>query len=139
MDSQFKCSSPPVCIPMSHRCNGQIDCADKSDERNCREYPSDVIFPSFGLGDAVFALYRFFEFSVVPPVFLRSHLSLAFQVSRYAIFPSEFQSAFFSSTTTGGGTCIDILSYYQEVHMHTNTNNHPHTCMQTIIAMLYND
>lgn len=35
LDCGFKCSSSGECLEMSHRCNGKVDCLDKSDEMNC--------------------------------------------------------------------------------------------------------
>lgn len=37
LPSQFKCSHPSRCIPGIFRCNGQDNCGDGEDERDCRE------------------------------------------------------------------------------------------------------
>lgn len=43
-DCGFRCSSSGECLEMSHRCNGKVDCLDKSDETNCddKEKKCDV-------------------------------------------------------------------------------------------------
>ena len=37
LESQFKCHNPPKCVPISLRCNGNTDCEDGSDEKECRK------------------------------------------------------------------------------------------------------
>ncbi|OBS77156.1 hypothetical protein A6R68_16392, partial [Neotoma lepida] len=32
---QFKCTKNQKCIPVNLRCNGQDDCGDEEDERDC--------------------------------------------------------------------------------------------------------
>lgn len=33
---EFQCSSTKQCIPNSWRCDGEHDCSDSSDEKNCK-------------------------------------------------------------------------------------------------------
>lgn len=37
LPSQFKCSHPSRCIPGIFRCNGQNNCGQGEDEKDCRE------------------------------------------------------------------------------------------------------
>lgn len=37
LPSQFKCSHPSRCIPGIFRCNGQDNCGEGEDEKDCRE------------------------------------------------------------------------------------------------------
>lgn len=46
--SQFQCGPSLKCIPLSQRCDGYVDCFDKSDEINCRKFPFCTIFLKFG-------------------------------------------------------------------------------------------
>lgn len=34
---QFKCTKNKKCIPVNLRCNGQDDCGDEEDEKDCRK------------------------------------------------------------------------------------------------------
>lgn len=38
LPSQFKCSHPSRCIPGIFRCNGQDNCGEGEDEKDCREW-----------------------------------------------------------------------------------------------------
>ena len=35
--SEFYCNASNTCIPISFRCDGEYDCSDHSDERNCKK------------------------------------------------------------------------------------------------------
>lgn len=35
---EFKCRNVEHCVPLTWRCDGDTDCADGTDEWNCREY-----------------------------------------------------------------------------------------------------
>lgn len=37
LSGQFKCTKNQKCIPINLRCNGQDDCGDEEDERDCRK------------------------------------------------------------------------------------------------------
>lgn len=37
LSGQFKCTQNQKCIPINLRCNGQDDCGDEEDERDCRK------------------------------------------------------------------------------------------------------
>ena len=41
-DEEFNCVDGS-CIPIAERCNGRIDCPDKTDEIDCRSVPSSSI------------------------------------------------------------------------------------------------
>ena len=36
--TEIKCANNLTCISRDKKCNGARDCADESDEKNCREY-----------------------------------------------------------------------------------------------------
>lgn len=38
LPSQFKCTHPSRCIPGIFRCNGQDNCGEGEDEKDCREF-----------------------------------------------------------------------------------------------------
>lgn len=37
LPGQFKCTKNQKCIPINLRCNGQDNCGDEEDERDCRK------------------------------------------------------------------------------------------------------
>ena len=38
LESQFKCTSPPKCIPLSQKCDMKANCNDSSDEKSCSKW-----------------------------------------------------------------------------------------------------
>lgn len=52
LPSQFKCSHPSRCIPGIFRCNGQDNCGEGEDEKDCRKL-DHLLFSSFFLWVAV--------------------------------------------------------------------------------------
>lgn len=45
LPSQFKCSHPSRCIPGIFRCNGQDNCGEGEDEKDCREWRPALVLP----------------------------------------------------------------------------------------------
>lgn len=41
LPSQFKCTHPSRCIPGIFRCNGQDNCGEGEDEKDCRKSSND--------------------------------------------------------------------------------------------------
>ena len=40
LESQFKCTNPPMCIPASQKCDMKANCNDSSDEKSCGKQSS---------------------------------------------------------------------------------------------------
>ncbi|KPM03481.1 low-density lipoprotein receptor-like protein 1 [Sarcoptes scabiei] len=41
--NEFECYLSEKCIPLSMRCDGVIDCPNKSDEEDCRRFPLCIL------------------------------------------------------------------------------------------------
>lgn len=73
LPSQFKCTHPSRCIPGIFRCNGQDNCGEGEDEKDCRECPSSNLIPClhFG-GPALPHPVRIFTFTLCSDFFLNT-------------------------------------------------------------------
>lgn len=44
-DKEFRCWNNEKCIPLTEQCDGQYDCADHSDEEQCKEISGVALAP----------------------------------------------------------------------------------------------